>query len=115
MFHTRQLNNRINEIHERALTIVYKDNKLTFNDLLELDNSVTIPQRNLQIHSTEIFKVKNRNNEIMTEVFEIKESYYSFHSEASHFKIENVKSIHYGIQSVGYLGPKIWNVVPQNI
>ena len=116
MFHGRQLNNRINKIYERALRLVYKDNKLTFNDLLELDNSVTIPQRNLQIHTTEIFKVKNSlAPEVMTEVFEIKESYYSLHSEASHFKIENVKSIHYGIQSVGYLGPKIWNIVPQNI
>ena len=55
-----QLNNRINKIHERALRLVYKDNnKLTFNDLLELDNSVTIYQQNLQILVTEIFKVKN--------------------------------------------------------
>ena len=55
-----QLNNRINKIHERALRLVYKDNnKLTFNDLLELDNSVTIYQQNLQILVTEIFKVKS--------------------------------------------------------
>ena len=58
MFHSRQLNNRINKRHERALRLVYKDNKLTFNDLLELDNSVTIHQRNLQILATKIFKVK---------------------------------------------------------
>ena len=30
MFHSRQLNNRINKIQERALRLVYKDNKLTF-------------------------------------------------------------------------------------
>ena len=36
-------------------------------------------------------------------------------SEASHFKKEDVKSTHYGIQSVRHLGPKIWNIVPQNI
>ena len=40
MLHSRQLNNQMNKIHERALRLVYKDNKLTFNDLLELDNSV---------------------------------------------------------------------------
>ena len=39
--------------------LVYQDNKLTFNDLLKLDNSVTIHQQNLQILGTEIFKVKN--------------------------------------------------------
>ena len=49
MFHSRQSNNRINKVHERALRLVSKDNKLTFNDLLKLDNSVTIHQQNLQI------------------------------------------------------------------
>ena len=116
MFDSRQLNNPISKIHERALRLVYKDNKLTFNDDLEPDNSVTIHQRNLQILATEIFKVKNSlAPEIMTEVFEIKEPHYNLRSEASHFKRENVKSTHYGIQSVRHLGPKIWNIVPQNI
>ena len=36
-------------------------------------------------------------------------------SEASHFKRKNVKSPHYGIQSVRHLGLEIWNIVPQNI
>ena len=44
MFHSRQMNNRVNKIQERALRLVYKDNKLTFDDLLKLDNSVTIHQ-----------------------------------------------------------------------
>ena len=70
MFHSRQLNNRINKIQERALRLVYKDNKLTFNDLLKLDNSVTIHQQNLQILATEIFKVKNSlASEIMSRGF----------------------------------------------
>ena len=42
MFHSRQLNNRINKIQERALRLVYKNRKLTFKDLLKLDNSITI-------------------------------------------------------------------------
>ena len=76
MFHIRQLNNRINKIQEGALRLVYKDKKLTFDDILKLDNSVTLHQRNLQILATEIFKVKNSlAPEIMTEVFEIKEQF----------------------------------------
>ena len=99
MFHSRQLNNRINKIQERALRLVYKDNKLTFDDLLKLDNSVTIHQRNLQILATEIFKVKNSlAPEIATEVFEIKEPNYNLRSDASHFKRENFKSTHCSIQ-----------------
>ena len=116
MFHSRQLNNRIKKIHERALILVCKDNKLTFNDLLELSNSVTIHQRNLQILVTEIFKVKNNlATELMTKAFEIKEPHYNLRSEASHFKTANVKSTHYGIQSARHLGPKIWDITSKNI
>ena len=42
MFHNRTLNNKINRLHERALRIVYKNANLTFQELLELDNSVSI-------------------------------------------------------------------------
>ena len=47
MFHSRQLNNRINILHEKALRLVYNDNKLSFEELLILDNSFTIhhPQK----------------------------------------------------------------------
>ena len=101
MFRSKQLNNRTNKIHKRALRLVYKDNKLTFNELLKLDSSVTMHQQNLQILATEIIKVKNSlASEIMTEVFEIKEPHYNLHSEANHIKRENVKCTYYGIQTV---------------
>ena len=58
MFHSRKLNNRINNIHERALTIIYRDYESTFQQLLKQNNSVAIYRRNLQILATEIFKTK---------------------------------------------------------
>ena len=45
MFHTRELNRKINHIQERALRIVYRDNSSSFTELLKKDNSVGI-----QIH-----------------------------------------------------------------
>ena len=60
MFHSRTLNNKINRLHERALRIVYRNDALTFKELLELDNSVTIHERNLQRLATEMFKVKKQ-------------------------------------------------------
>ena len=73
MFHSRQLNDRISKIQERALRLVYKDNKLTLNDLLELDNPVTIHRRNLQILQQKYSRQKNGlAPEIMAEVFEMK-------------------------------------------
>ena len=51
----------------------------------------------------------------MKQVFERQNPAYNFRSEATYFKRENVKTTHYGIQSVRYLGPKIWDMVQNNI
>ena len=51
----------------------------------------------------------------MKDVFRITEPFYNLRSEANHFKRENVKTTHYGIQSVIYLGPKIWDLLASNI
>ena len=58
MFHSRNLNNKINRIHERALRLVYHNN-LSFSELLHRDNSVTVHQKSLQVLVTEVYKVKN--------------------------------------------------------
>ena len=53
MFHSRKLNNRINNIHdERTLRIAYRDYKSTLKQLLQQNKSVSIHQRNLQILAT---------------------------------------------------------------
>ena len=116
MFHNRALNNRINKIHERALRLVYQNKNLSFSELLELDNAVTIHQRNLQVLVTEIFKVKNNlSPEIMKQVFDLQEPYHNLCCVNSQLRRENIKTTHYGIQSAKFIGPKIWVMVPWNI
>ena len=61
MFHSIKLNRRINSLHERALRVVYKDPNLTFQQLLEKDNSFTIHEKNLQKLALLMFKVKNNS------------------------------------------------------
>ena len=58
MFYNRNLNAKINRIHERALRVAYKGNVSTFDKLLEMDDSVTVHQRNLQLLMVEIYKTK---------------------------------------------------------
>ena len=71
MFHSRNLNNKINRIHERALRLVYQNN-LSFSELLDLDNSVTVHLKYLQVLVTEIYKVKHGiAPEIMKDIFEL--------------------------------------------
>ena len=59
MFHSRTLNNRINRLHERGLRMVYKDYKLTLNELLHKDNSFIIHHRDLQRLPMEMYKTYN--------------------------------------------------------
>ena len=74
MFHKGTLNNRINNIYERALRLTYKDNKSSFKELLEKDHFVTVHHKNLQVLFTEISKVKNNlAPDIKKDVFELKE------------------------------------------
>ena len=116
MFHSRNLNNKINLIHERALRLVYQNN-LSFSELLDLDNSVTVHQKNLQVLVTEIYKVKNGiAPEIMKDIFELQNpSYNLFGSTCNQFRRENIKTVHYGLESVRCIGPKIWELVPNSI
>ena len=58
MFHSRKLNQRINSIHERAFRVIYQDYKSMFPKLLQIDNSATICQRNVQVLATEISEAK---------------------------------------------------------
>ena len=116
MFHNRELNKKINEIHERELRLVYQNKNLSFSELLELDNAVTIHQRNLQVLVIEIFKVKNNlSPEIIKQVFDLQKPYYTLRPETSQFRRENKNTTHYDIQSVKLLEPKIWYKVPKNI
>ena len=57
MFCSRELNKKINHIHESGLRMVYKDYTSSFEDLLVKDESVCIHHRNIQKVAIEMFKV----------------------------------------------------------
>ena len=56
MLLSRTVNNKINSLHERALSIVYSDYKSSFNTLLEKDGSFPIHHKNIQSLAIEIYK-----------------------------------------------------------
>ena len=104
----RTLINRINSLHEEGLWLVYNDLKLSFHQLLEKDNSVSIHQRNL---STEIFKVHNNiAAEIMKDVFEIKDNQYDFRKDLR-LQSRYVNTGLHGTETIISLRTQIWNLV----
>ena len=114
MFHSRKLNNRINSLHERALRIVYLDSKSSFEALLLKIGSFTIHTRNIQSLAIELYKVwYGLSPKIMNLVFPLNPS--SRYPGGSDFKTHNVKSVSNGTETLAYLGPKIWSLVPPDM
>ena len=114
MFHSRKLNNRINTLHERALRIVYKNSKSTFNELLQIDNSFTIHERNIQTLGIELYKVANGlSPKIMNSVLPI--NLNSNYPRQNTFASRNVKTVSFGTETIAHLGPIVWSMIPNNI
>ena len=102
-------------MHESALRIVYNDYKLTFENLLELDNLVSIHHRNIRLLSIELYKVKhNLSNQVMSELFNLRNINYDFRSQTD-FKLRPIYTTAYGLRFLKYFAPKIWNIVPIDI
>ena len=115
MFHSRTLNNKINKLHERALRLVYKNENLCFQELLNLDNSVTIHQRNLQRLAVEMYKVKNNLSPLpMQELFTEQTNTYNLRNCRT-WEIPNARTVSYGLESVRFRGPKTWELLPNDI
>ena len=117
MFHNRNINTRINNLHFRALRMVYRKEISTFEELLERDSSVTIYQRNLQFLAIEMFKVEKGLAPIfMNEIMKGAENVSSNTlANAIFYNSSNPKTVNYGLDTVRCLGPKIWQLVPREI
>ena len=106
MFHSRSLNNKINRIHERALRITYNDKSSNFQELLDKDNSVIIHHRNIRTLAIETYKfLQGLSPPLFNEIFVERELSYR----------RRVNSVRYGTESVSFLAPKIWDILPKEI
>ena len=59
MFHRRQINDKINKLHERALRIVYNVTVTSVDELLVEDKTFTIHHQNIQSLAIEMYKTVN--------------------------------------------------------
>ena len=114
MFQSRCLNNRIDHIHERAVRIIYQDRNSSFEELFRKESSLTIYQKNLKLLVTEMFKVKiGCALDIMKEIFEIDDRNYNFRHDVL-IKRCNSRSVYFGTEIVSFIGPKIWDTLPNS-
>ena len=115
MFYDRTINHRINHVHERALRIAYKDHGNDFGYLLEQSNSVPIHIRNLQLLMTEIFKTKSHlNPPFMKDIFQERSMNYNLR-HGNDAQLPKVRTTSFGIETIAYLGNRLWQLLPQEI
>ena len=112
MFHSKQVNKKINKIQERALRITYKDAQSSYSELLENDCAVTIHTKNLQLLMTEMYKTKNGlNPSFMQEISCENATHYNLCNN-NEFVQPRVNSVSKGTEKVRFKGPKLWQILP---
>ena len=116
MLHSRKKNNKIKYLPERCLRLIYNDKRSSYENLLEKDNSVSIHNKNIQALAIEMFKVKNKLcPESTSNIFmERTNNHYNLRN-LSHFITPQVNTVHHGTESLSYLGPKIWEILPEEL
>ena len=117
MFCSRRLNTKINNLHYRALRMVYGDETTSFDEVLTKDGSVTIHHRNLQCLAIEMFKVyKGVAPFFMSDVFGMKQNVNSENvsantrSDKTFYCSLNPKTVNNVLEALSFLGPKIWDL-----
>ena len=92
--------------------MVYKDYKLSFDEPLRKDNSVSIHHRNLQKLAIEMYKPDN--DLLIKSIFPTREISYNLRN-CNPFKSSNVHTVFKGTETIYFRGPKIWDLAPKTI
>ena len=76
---------------------------------------MSIHHRNIRLLSIELYKVKyNLSNHVISELFNLRNINYDFRSQTD-FELGLIYTTSYGLRSLKYFAPKIWNIVPMDI
>ena len=112
MFHSRNLNNKINRIHERALRITYSNKSSSLQNLVDKSNSVTIHYRNIRTLATETYKVQQGiSPPLLNDALVERDCCYNLRRN-NFLDKRRVNLVRYGTESVSYLAPEIWGILP---
>ena len=105
MSHILTKNNKINRLHERCLRLIYNYKKSSFEQLLEIDSSVSVHDRNLRALATEMYKIYHGISlTIMNEIITLRHQNQYNLRNWTYFDVPKVRTVIHGSESVGYLG-----------
>ena len=109
----RSLHTKMNRLHEQCLRMAYNDQKTNFNELLAKDGSVSIHHQNFQKFAVEMFDLtRGLSPEVVNELSQFREPIPYTLRPRSQFQIPFVHLVFRVTESLKFLGPKIWALVP---
>ena len=116
MIHTKQLNNRINSLHEKALRVTFQNRNSSFSKLLKLEKLASIYYRYIKYLLTEIYKVKiGLSPPVMSDIFSLNQnSSYNITSGVSMSK-RNVRTSKLVLRLLIQFGAILWNDLPAEL
>lgn len=98
-FHSTNMEDNFNWIHESTSNLAYWSPKLSFDELLvKASKSASIHQRNLKLPDTEIFKVKNEITSLMNNIFQFVKKPYNLRN-TDILQVKMIKSIYNGSEA----------------
>ena len=93
MNHNKSINKKINNLHERALWLIYCDHSSNFQELRQGGTSVTIHQKNIQVLAIMMYKVVNNiTPTLVSELFSFSNVNYNLRS-GSQFHQPSVNTV----------------------
>ena len=102
----------VNRVHKRALRTIHENFVLTFDKLLQLDNSCTIHTKHLRTLMTVIYKSLNKANpQIMWDIFLNKKTNYNLRNKLL-TTLPKARTTTFGTNSLVFKGSLIWNTLP---
>ena len=104
MFAGKTLINKICKIHHRTFQVFYSEHNKPYEELLQLDNKVSIDQKLLQLLALEVKSLMHLNPEFMGFYFNTNTVWYDMRKETKTF-LPPIKSTY----SVPFRGSFLWN------
>ena len=115
MSNSHRTNHKIKRLQEGSLRIIYNDDISSFDELLQIDNSVTVHISNIHLLAIEMYKMKNNiSPNFISEIFPKSDS-SCYLRNSNDFITPRVNTVFWGNETIRNIGPKIWALIPLNI
>ena len=103
------------KIQERALRILYNDFSTSYESLLKMSEETTLHIKRLRLIALFVFKsLHEMGPSYLNSMFTTRESPYAMRNRNTLIQ-PKCNSVTYGLRSLNYLGPRLWNCLPNSI